>query len=259
MNMNMSKGKWLPLSHERTLVLDVCAMATSVPRFPIERVMDLSPVAAARGAAAMRISWTAVFTKAFAITAVEHPVLRQAYFGWPWPRLYEHAFSRASIAINRSSDGTDRLCWGQIGAVENLGLSEIQSRLDNFQQLPIAEAFKKQVYLSRLPLPIRRLAWQIGLRLSGRQRAKSMGTFSMSSVAGLGAYNRFHPIILTTSLTYGPLDDQGKCLVTLVCDHRVIDGYRAALCLKTLHCVLNETIASELHALNANPSRTVAA
>lgn len=256
----MTKGSWRNLTKNRRLVLDVCALSRRVPLFPAERTIDVSQVSEARSAASQRISWAAVFTKAFALTAAAQPQLRQTYFSLPWPHFYEHNHSVASIAMHRFDGQEDRLCWAKIRRVEELTLPDIQSRLDGFQQQPIESAFKSQHRMSRLPMPIRRLMWTLALRLSGRSRAKSVGTFSMSSVAGLGAFNRFHPTVLTSSLSYGPIDDSGRCLLTLICDHRVIDGYRAAICLQQLESDLAGPIASELRQLaDSQPSAARAA
>ena len=71
----------------------------------------------------------------------------------------------------------------------------------------------------------------------------------MSSLAGQQTINRFHPTVLTTSLTYGPLDDAGQCLVTLICDHRVLDGALRRRALMELEQALCGSIADELREL----------
>ncbi|MEZ6089471.1 MAG: hypothetical protein R3C05_15870 [Pirellulaceae bacterium] len=247
----MKKGQWLPLTKNRRLVLDVCSLSKHVPLFPAEMTVNVGAVSQARTQAAIRVSWAAIFTKAFAIAAVDQPQLRQAYFGWPWPHLYEHLFSNASIAMHRTDGDEDRLCWARLTRVEELSLSAIQERLDSLKTLPIEEAFAKQHRMSRLPFPVRRLMWMLALRMSGRTRAKSLGTFSVSSLAGMKTYNRFHPTILTTSLSYGPIDEAGDCLLTLICDHRVLDGFRAAKCLEAIDTAVNGEVLSELRALES--------
>jgi hypothetical protein len=47
-------------------------------------------------------------------------------------------------------------------------------------------------------------------------------------------------------LTYGPISASGKCTVTLLCDHRVLDGVAATRALRSLEAVLAEEIATEL-------------
>jgi hypothetical protein len=113
----------------------------------------------------------------------------------------------------------------------------------------VETAYEKQVQLSRMPAWLRRMLLGWTLHVAGRLRAVRVGTFSLSTLAGQGALNRGHPTFLTSSLTYGPLDDGGRCLVTLLCDHRVLDGVAAAAALSDLQSVLQGEIAQELRSL----------
>ena len=51
---------------------------------------------------------------------------------------------------------------------------------------------------------------------------------------------------LVHSIAYAPLEDDGRCLVTLIADHRVIDGAQAARTLERLEEVLVGRMAGEL-------------
>lgn len=240
------------ISSNRALVLDLVALAARESQFPVERTMDLAAVAALRQQAARRISWTVLFMKAYAAVAANYPQLRQAHCRWPWPRLCESAETVAMVAINREHCGEDRLCWGRFISPERSSLSALQDALDAYQQEPVEQIFRRQVRLSKFPVPLRRLALWLNLNFARKRRAKRLGTFSMSSLAGQQALNRFHPTLLATSLTFGPLDDRGSSLVTLVCDHRVLDGALAARALGSLHDMLRGEIADELRALQAS-------
>ena len=120
------------------------------------------------------------------------------------------------------------MCWGRFVDPGERRLVEIQQQLDQYQIKPVREAFRKQVRLSGWPWPLRRLAWWLTINGSGRVRARQIGTFSLSALAGQGVINRDHPTICTSSLTYGPVDSAGQLLVTLVYDHRLLDGMQAA-------------------------------
>ena len=63
--------------------------------------------------------------------------------------------------------------------------------------------------------------------------------------------SRFHPTICTTSLSYAPLDADGNCLVTLIADHRVLDGAVVARALARLEEVLCHEMLAELRGLTA--------
>ncbi len=78
--------------------------------------------------------------------------------------------------------------------------------------------------------------------MSVRKRAKRMGTFLLTTIAGSGAEIQHPPGFLTSNLTYGPIDERGFSRVTIAYDHRLMDGKYIA---DTL-CELEETLASSL-------------
>jgi hypothetical protein len=237
------------------LVLDVVALGDRTAYFPLERSVDLGQIAALRKAATLRISWSAIFLKAYSIVSAVTPQLRQAYIRWPWPHLCEYPNNVGMLAVNRQFDGEDRLCWARFINPEKAPLAELQQALDDYQTKPVEEAFKWQLQLSRLPAMLRRVIWRANLNFSGRKRAKRIGTFTMSSLAGQGALNRYHPTLATSSLSYGPLDREGKSLVTLICDHRVFDGILGARVLDDLESTFSGIIGEELRLLASHASR----
>jgi hypothetical protein len=95
------------------------------------------------------------------------------------------------------------------------------------------------------------MLWGWTLNVAGGKRHRRVGTFSLSTLAGQGSLNRGHPSILTTSLTYGPLDERGEMVVTLLCDHRVLDGVAAARAVNALREVMCGQIADELRQMQA--------
>jgi hypothetical protein len=241
--------KWVPFTCHRALVLDVLHFARGVPYFPVERVFDLSQVAARRAAATPRISWSIVFLKAFARIAARHPALRRYFARWPWPHLVESNDVVGVLAMSREQALEDRLCWAHFRDADRRPLMELNEQLRSYQTRPVEQAFKRQVTLSRLPTPVRRLLLWWNLNFGGSQRARRLGTFSLSTMAGQQSLNRGHPSILTSSLTYGPLDERGRTTVTLLCDHRVLDGLKAAEALADLEGVLRNEICGELASL----------
>jgi hypothetical protein len=236
------------------LVCDLLHFARQVPLFPLERSCNLGKVAEARAWAPQRIAWSILFLKAYAMLARDHAPLRQAYLGRPWPHLYEHPTSVAMLAINRGDGESERLYWGYFEQPESKQLTRLQARLDRYKTDPVESVFRRQELLSRLPGPVRRLAWWLGLNVSGKLRGGQMGTFGLSTLAGQGAVNRYHPTCLTTSLTYGPIDVLGHSLVTIVYDHRVVDGARIARVLSDLEAILQGPITKELNDM-AGPRR----
>jgi hypothetical protein len=231
------------------LVLDLLALQPARVYYPLERLFELSEVAALRQAAGRRISWPVLFMKAYAIVAARNQQLRQAYVRWPWPHVVECGENVAMLSINRKFEEEDRICWGRFFEPERQTLVSLQDALDSYQREPVDEIFKSQVQLSRLPGYLRRTIWRWNLNSGARKRAKRLGTFSMSTLAGQQTLNRHHPTLHTTSLTFGPVDEHGRMLVTLICDHRVVDGYLGAKVLAELERELSGAIADELRRL----------
>ena len=239
---------WKPLSCNRSLVLDLIALAPREALYPLEQTFSLAQVAALRANAIRRISWPVLFIKAYAMVASRHAQLRQAYRPWPWPHLVQQPENVAMLVVNRQFEGEDRVCWGRFIRPEETPLAELQKALDAYQTEPVETIFRRQVRFSRCPAIIRRAFWRLTLHFSSK-RAKRLGTFSLSTLAGEGTINRFHQTLLTTSLSYGALDENGRALVSLICDHRVFDGALGARILKELESVLNGAIADELRGL----------
>ncbi|HTQ38297.1 MAG TPA: hypothetical protein VMJ32_04680 [Pirellulales bacterium] len=238
--------KWVPISINRRLVLDGLFFARHVPLYPIEKAFDLANVAQLRKSANRRISWAVIFVKAYAIAVKQHSPLRQAYIRWPWPHLMEESHSTAMVVVNRKYLGEDRICWGSLVRPENRSLADLQDALDAYQNEPVEAVFRRHVLLSRLPMPLRRFLYWWNMNFAGGKRARRLGTFTMSTLAGQGVLNRMHQTCLTSSLTYGPLDESGHTLVTLLCDHRVVDGIVAARAMTDLEAALHGPITVEL-------------
>lgn len=237
------------LSSDRSLPCDIAYLASKVPIARAEMSVDLADVADVRTRAKRRISWATIYLKAFGCVSDGMEVLRQSYFRWPVAHVLQHSRSVAMVAIQREHQGRARLCWGRIIDPGQQSLSDIQIQLDAYTTKPVDEAFRKQLRLSKLPWPIRRAAWAVTLNSTGRTRERQVGTFSMSSLAGQGVNNRDHPTICTSSLTYGPLDASSHSLVTLVYDHRMMDGMQAAQALQRLRSCLQTEIVNELQQL----------
>jgi hypothetical protein len=252
MSLSGQRATFRSLTCNRALVLDLLALSARHAYFPVEQSFELAELAALRAAAPRRISWTVLFLKAYARVAAELPQLRQAYCRWPWPRLCECGDNVAMVAINRKYLGDERLCWGRFSCPENQTLADLQDALDAYQREPVETIFRRQVRLSKCPTLARRMALWLNLNFARKRRSKRLGTFSMSTLAGQQTLNRFHPTLLTTSLSFGPLDERGRSLVTLICDHRVLDGALGARALSSLQAVLRGAIADEVRAMQVS-------
>ena len=240
------------VSGSRGRVGDIALVAREIPLFPVERTMRLAAVAEARAKAGVRIGWAAAFLKAYGIVAREMPILRTWFVRGLRPRLATSSESVATLAVNRSDVGDprfgpeDRLWFARLRRPEDATLGAIQRFVAACTTQPIEEFFKRQLELEMMPGIIRRTILRWNMNSTSRKRPSRIGTFSLSTLAGFHAVNRFHPTLCTTSLSYGPLESDGRCLVTLIADHRVLDGAAVARALSRLEQVLATEIATEL-------------
>jgi hypothetical protein len=251
--MSQPHGRYLPLSLPRRIICDLLHFAGRVPTVPVQRRMRLGAVAAARRAAVPRPSWVSLFTKAYGVVSGTWPELRRTYLPYPTPRLYEHPVGVASVAVERPFGDENAVFFGQIRSPEKLGLHDLDARLKRLKEHPLESigSFRRALLFGRLPRPLRRLLWWVGLNFSGRKRAQYLGTFGVSVYAGLGAAS-LHPLSpLTTTLNYGVIGEDGVVDVRIIYDHRVMDGGTVARVLEDLEQVLTGQIVAELGYMKA--------
>jgi hypothetical protein len=142
-------------------------------------------------------------------------------------------------------------------------LAEIDALIRHAKEAPIEQvpAFRKILRTARLPLPLRRLVWALGLNF-GRQRANYFGSFGVTSVAayGTGQLHALSPGPYVIS--YGVEKADQSVDVVLRWDHRITDAALMARVLIRLEQVLNGEIASEMrvirHHSEPKPVRAVA-
>jgi len=243
------RGTVRKITLPRRLVADLMHASIRVPFVSLTRPLNIRGLSEARAQAAVRPGWAAIFVKAFALVAREQPVLRTLYVKWPTPAFYELPRSVAMVAIARVEDGQDCVLPQKVTAPDEMSLAEVDAMIRHAKEAPIDEvpSFRKILRTTRLPLPLRRLAWAIGLNF-GRQRANWFGSFGVTSVAAYGA-GELHalspgPFILS----YGVEKSDQTVDVVLRWDHRITDAALMAKALNRLEQVLNTEISSELRA-----------
>jgi hypothetical protein len=230
------------------MVLDLLYFAKRIPTVPVQRRMSLAPVVAVRAECRQRVRWTAIFTKAYAMVAQEIPELRRAYVKIPWHRLYEYPISRAVILIERDYNGEPGILPVYIKDPTRESLHHIAEQIEHASHAPVEQLkrFRRLIWLARLPTPVRRVAWWIGLNW-GRQRGNYFGTFAVSVYSALGAES-LHPLgPVTTLLNYGVISNSGEVDVRVIYDHRVMNGTTIARALERLEEILNSAMVEELN------------
>jgi hypothetical protein len=250
------RGRAIPLSRPRRIVTDLMYFAAGVPTVPVQRRVDLSGVAAARASWPDRPPWTAIFLKAYALTAREFPALRRAYCKFPWPHLYEYPRSVGTLAFEREYEGEKVVLGVQVRGPDEMPLSDLAGVVRRVSATPVEQvrSFRRMLKVAGLPRFTRRALWWLGLNI-GRQRPKYFGTFALSVYSGLGAES-LHPLgPWTTLLNYGVMRPDGTVDVRVVYDHRVMDGATVARALRRLEEVLTGPITEELRAAAAATHR----
>jgi len=247
----MSEGHKVPLSLPRRWICDLLHCARQVPTVPVERRIDVGAVVDARAQLDSRPGWAAIFTRAYGLVAREIPALRRSYLQFPWPHLYEYPVSKAFIVVERDHRGEIVVCPVSIKDPAHQSLQDIghQLRLATIAPVEDIKGFRVAMQLTRLPRPLRRALWWLGLNI-GRQRGNFFGTFAVSVYSALGAES-LHPLApLTTLLNYGVMSSDGVLDVRIIYDHRVMNGVTVARALLRLEEILNSVILDEVRSLS---------
>jgi hypothetical protein len=241
------RGTVRKISIPRRLVVDLMRASIRVPFVSLQRTFNVRQLTEARALAAQPPGWAAIFAKAFCLVAKDQPVLRTLYVKWPWPHLYELPRSVGMVAIARVEDGQDCVLPQKVGTADEMPLTEVDRLIRYAKDAPVEQvgAFRKILRTTRLPLPLRRLFWMVGLNF-GRQRANYFGSFGVTSVAAYGG-GELHalspgPFILS----YGVLKPDQTIDVVIRWDHRVTDAALIAKAMTRLEQVLNTEISAEL-------------
>jgi hypothetical protein len=230
------------------MVLDLLYFAKRIPTVPVQRRMSLAPLLTARAECRQKVPWVTIFTKAYAMVAQEIPELRCTYIKIPWHMLYEYPTSRALIMVERDYNGELTVLPVSIKDPARESLHYITGQIEQARHGPVEQLknFRRWIWFARLPTPVRRIAWWIGLNW-GRQRGNYFGTFGVSVYSSLGAES-LHPLgPVTTLLNYGVILKSGEVNVRIIYDHRVMNGTTVARALVRLEEMLNSAMVQELN------------
>jgi hypothetical protein len=249
--MPQPKCRKLPLSLGRRMLCDFTHFSWAHSSAAAERLMRLSDVIAARKDATPRPSWGAIMTKAFALAARNHPEMRQAYFNFPWGHIGEYASQIGSVVINRRVGDEDVLFLAPLLSPENQSLQNLDEHLRRYLKDPVEtiRAFRFSMLVGRLPGLIRQFLWWLSLHVLPRRRARHFGTFGVTTMSPYGARTLQVPTIWTALLHYGAITDAGEAPVSVVFDHRVMDGAVVGYTLMEMEQALHHDIVAELRTM----------
>jgi hypothetical protein len=173
------------------------------------------------------VPWTVLFAKAWALVAADNAALRQTYAKVPWPHLSEADASVATIMIERDWNGEKALFPAKLKRPAERSLTDLSEELARCVSGPVDANRHYAVItrLTRLPLPIRRLAWWLAFNV-GAWRVAYFGTFGISVLGHAGVMIDVPVSPLTSFVSYGPFQPNGDVEVIVAFDHRVMDWWR---------------------------------
>ena len=211
-------------------------------------VMNIAPLAEALRVTGSTIDRTVLLTKALALVARDRPEMRQCYMPLPVGHLYQHPNSVATIAVERDWQGEPAVFMDQVEAPEDRPLAEIDALYRAMLHAPLETiaGFRRLIRFTRMPLPVRRGFWRLGLYGSGSLHARYFGTFSVAAIPEPRTEYMQLTTPLTLSVIHGFLEPNGDLPLQILVDHRVIDGMNLFRIARELETVLNERIAGEL-------------
>jgi hypothetical protein len=245
--MSQSTEATFGLSRSRIIAADLAGLAHQIPSVPIEIRMDLSAVSAARAASSLQPSWDALYLKAYGFVCAAEPQLRRAYLTFPRPHLYEHPIAVMSVPVERRLGDEEVVLHGTVSEPDKESLADLEARLRRLADDPLelVAPIRRALRIAGWPRLIRRMAWWTALNVSGRRRARALGTCAVVPHGTFG--HAMTP--LTTTLSHGPVEKGGYATVRLTFDPRVFDGPVAARALADVERVLNHQIVAELRYL----------
>ncbi len=235
------------ISRSRQTIIDLMYFSMSFPLIAIERSMNFGKLASAPKDHPQRPLWSALFAKGFALAAEEFAVLRQGYFRFPIPCIYEYEETTVNIAHELSVGGEASVLPVRVRSPNKMSLDDIRSKI---VEMADADLWQRGFYrtLSAVGFPpffLRRPIWWFALNIP-RFRRRAFGTAVTTSIGALGAESLTPRAPVTSLLAYGPLDPNGFLRVRLVFDHRVYDGATAARVLARVEELMLGSIYNEI-------------
>lgn len=256
-----SRGKTFAVPQSRRSTLDLLELSQQTPAVSHYRRLEIPRLTSVRASAKQRISWPVLFFKAYANVVAATPDLRRVYVPYPFPRLYEHPVPVGRMTVPRSIDNVEGVFLSHVLEPNQKPLSELHNELRGIMTLPIDEQprLRAQARLAQLPRFLRRSLWST-LRWDGYWRTRWMGNFLLTTVSKFGAIAITPPVLSNSTISFGPVDDNGGVDVVLAYDHRATDGAFIAKAFDQLQIELETTIAAELAGFRGilfNPSSAI--
>src|SRR5579862_5900706 len=146
----MKSERYIPLSPSRLLMRDAGHYSRPCYAAGMNVTLNVSPLAKERRRHRPPTGWTALLVKAVALVGCRTPSLRQVFMPLPWPHLYQHPRSVATIVVERGWEGDAQVFFDQVQGPEELSLAEIDLSIRGMKFRPVESvgAFRRMIRLA---------------------------------------------------------------------------------------------------------------
>ncbi|MBI5529487.1 MAG: 2-oxo acid dehydrogenase subunit E2, partial [Deltaproteobacteria bacterium] len=190
----------------------------------------------ARGAP---VPLTAILLKGLGLSVREHPEARTLYYSPP-PRLVRFDDCHVTIPVEREVEGERMVIFANVKDCDSRSIRDLTYELRKLRDAPIDEIpeFAWWVKMAKFPRLVRKAIY-LPMQYFPAIRATGWGTFGLTNIGSAGV-DDFLPLAAAT-VTFGvgalkerPVAENGLVVarktlaLTLMFDHRAIDGYPAA-------------------------------
>lgn len=249
--MKKNRGKKIKLSLARRSIIDLMYFSKkmSLNSVSAERYLELTPLIEARKSCPNRISWYAIFFKAFAKVSEEIPELRQSYFPLMFPKIYQYHETAGSIAMERQIDGETFVVYLKIEHPQQKSLLEIDQMIKKSKDCSPEEipSFRRFLKINRFPFFIRRFLWWAGLNIYS-YRLRYFGTFGLTGI-GQGVRSLQVKSPMSVNFVFDMSQTDVNPLVRLFWDHRIFDGVIVIRIMERLQYYLNHDLVTEIETI----------
>lgn len=236
----MSRPRSAPIPRERRHTLRFLEEIRAVSPVFLDTDIDMSRVRTHRAVADVRYSTLTYVLHSSARVLARHPEANAAIRGRAGARVARYDTVNAKITLDKRMNGHRVVLSTVLRDLHRAELDDIQRRIEHFRDgdPEVMPEFARTRLLQRLPRPLGRLAFRLGVRPL-RRRPETMGTFAVTSLAHRPVDGFFSVGGATVTLGIGrtvdrPVVTGGRVVVapvmrlSLTFDHRVIDGAEAA-------------------------------
>jgi pyruvate/2-oxoglutarate dehydrogenase complex dihydrolipoamide acyltransferase (E2) component len=249
-----------PIARERRHTLYFLREIRAFSPVFLDTDIDMSAVVRHRDSGTKYSVVTYVLHAASRVLAT-HPEANAAIKGRRRPRIGRYSSVNGKFTLDQRINGQRIVLSTVLPDLDRTSLADIQRQIDHFrvgdpERMP---EFAGARMLHRLPWPVGRLLFKLGVRPLGR-RATMFGTFAVTSL-GHRPVDGFYSVGGTTitlgvgRITERPVVSQGQVTIapvmrlSLTFDHRVIDGAEAADVLGEIRSALEEFGGDEAEAV----------